>query len=157
MTSGPPDVPVPPSVPDTGIPGQESAGSGAPDDPGQLKAEIEQTREQLGDTVGQLTAKADVKGRTQAKAADLTDRAKAKASQARQQAAVQADSVRSQLAATTAAAREQASSAGEAVPESVKRAAVKGGQAARQHRNPLAIAAGVLILGAVVVRWLAKR
>jgi hypothetical protein len=108
------------------IPGQESAGSGAPDDPEQLKAEIEQTREQLGDTAGQLTAKADVKGRTQARAADLTDRAKAKASQTRQQAAVQADSVRSQLAATTAAAGEQASSAGEAVPESVKRAAIGG-------------------------------
>jgi hypothetical protein len=33
---------------------------------------------------------------------------------------------------------------------------VKGGQAARQHRKPLAIAAGVLILGTLVVRWLAK-
>jgi len=156
MTSGPPDIPVPPSVPDTGIPGQESAGSGAPDDPEQLKAKIEQAREPLGATVDQLTAKADVKGRAQARAADLTDRAKAKTSQARQQAAVQAGSARSQLAATTAAAREQASSVGQAVPESVKRVVVKGGQAARQHRKPLAIAAGVLILGTLLVRWLAK-
>ena len=150
MTSGPPDVPVPPSAPDTGVPGQASAGPGAPDDPEQLKAEIEQTRDQL-------TAKADVKGRAQAKAAELTDHAKAKTSQARLQAAAQADSVRSQLAATTATAREQAASASEAVPEPVKRVVVKGGEAARQHRKPLAIAVGVLILGAVVVRWLAKR
>jgi hypothetical protein len=157
MTSDPPDVPVPPAAPDTGVPGQASAGPGAPDDPEQLKAEIEETREQLGDTVDQLTAKADVKGRAQSKAADLTDRAKAKTSHARLQAAVQADSVRSQLAATTATAREQAASAGQAVPEPVKRVVVKGGEAARQHRKPLAIAVGVLILGAVVVRWLAKR
>jgi Protein of unknown function (DUF3618) len=157
MTSGPPDVPVPPPAPGTGVPGQASTGSGAPDDPEQLKAEIEQTREQLGDTVDQLTAKADVKGRAQAKAADLTDRAKAKTSQARLQAAVQADSVRSQLAATAATAREQAASASEAVPEPVKRVVVKGGEAARQHRKPLAIAAGVLILGAVVIRWWTRR
>jgi Protein of unknown function (DUF3618) len=154
MTSGPPDMPVPPSAPDTGVPGQASAASGAPDDPEQLKAEIEQTRELLGDTVGQLTAKADVKGRAQAKAADLTDRAKAKTSQARLQAAVQADSVRSQLAAT---AREQAASASEAIPEPVKRVVVKGGEAARQHRKPLAIAASALILGAVVGRWWTRR
>jgi type IV secretory pathway VirB10-like protein len=156
MTSDSPDIPVPPPVPDTGTPGRESAGSGTPDDPGQLNAKIEQTREQLGETVEQPTAKADVKERAQATAADLTDRAKAKTSQARQQAAVQAGNARSQLAATTATVREQASSASEAVPESVKRVVVKGGQAARQHRKPLAIAAGGLVLGALVVRWLAK-
>lgn len=157
MTSGPPDVPVPPPTPDISVPGQESAESSAPDDPEQLKAKIAQTREQLGDTVDQLTAKADVKGRAQAKAADLTERAKARTSQARQQAAVQADSVRSQLAATTATAREQAASAREAVPEPVKRAVVKGSEAARQRRKPLAIAVGVLILGAVVIRWWTRR
>jgi multidrug efflux pump subunit AcrB len=156
MTSGPPDIPVPPSVPDTGIPGQESTGSGAPDDAGQLNAKIEHTREQLGETVEQLTAKADVKERAQSTEADLKERAKAKASQVRQQAAVRAGSAPSQLAATTATVREQASSASEAVPESVKRVVVQGGQAARQHRKPLAIAAGVLVLGALVVRWLAK-
>jgi len=143
MTSGPPDVPVPPSAPDTGVRGQASAESGAPDDLEQLKAEIEQTREHLGDTVDQLTAKADVKGRAQAKAAELTDHAKAKTSQARLQAAAQADSVRSQLAATTATAREQAASASEAVPEPVKRVVVKGGEAARQYRKPLAVAVGL--------------
>jgi hypothetical protein len=156
MTSDPPDIPVPPSVPDTGIPGQESAGSGTPADPEQLNAKIEQAREQLGETVDQLTPKADVKERAQATAADLADRAKAKTSQARQQALVQAGSARSQLAATTATVREQASSASEVVPESVRRVVVKGGQAARQHRKPLAIAAGGLVLGALVVRWLVR-
>lgn len=60
---------------------------GPPDDLEQLRAEIEQTREHLGDTVDQLAAKADVKAQAQAKAADLTQRAKDTAGQARQHAA----------------------------------------------------------------------
>jgi hypothetical protein len=55
--------------------------SGPPDDLEQLRSEIEQIREHLGDTVEQLAAKADVKA--QAKAADLTRRAKDTAGQAR--------------------------------------------------------------------------
>ncbi|HEX9065409.1 MAG TPA: DUF3618 domain-containing protein [Streptosporangiaceae bacterium] len=42
----------------------------APDDEDALRQEIERTREQLGETVGQLAAKADVKARTQARARD---------------------------------------------------------------------------------------
>jgi CHASE3 domain sensor protein len=106
-----------------------------PTDPEQLRAQIEQTREQLGETVDELAAKTDVKGRAQAKAAELTDRAKAKTSQA----------------------REQAAAASEAVPDSVKRVAVKGSAAARQNRKPLAITVGVLIVGAVVIRWWTRR
>lgn len=43
--------------------------------PEQIQAEIEAQREQLADTVDQLTAKLDVKTRAQHKAADLKDRA----------------------------------------------------------------------------------
>ena len=43
--------------------------------PEQIQAEIEAQREQLADTVDQLSAKLDVKSRAQRKAADLKDRA----------------------------------------------------------------------------------
>jgi hypothetical protein len=45
----------------------------------ELRAEIEQTREQLGDTVEALAAKADVTGRSKAKIAELQATAMAKA------------------------------------------------------------------------------
>ena len=43
--------------------------------PEQIAAEIEAQREQLADTVDQLSAKFDVKSRTQAKVADVRDKA----------------------------------------------------------------------------------
>lgn len=43
--------------------------------PEQIEADIAVQREQLARTVDQLTAKLDVKSRTQAKVADLRDRA----------------------------------------------------------------------------------
>jgi ABC-type transporter Mla subunit MlaD len=150
--------------------------SAAPDDPRQLEQEIERTREQLGETVEQLAAKADVKSRAQAKAAEVSRRVKATASQAQQGAAAQAGNVRGQLADRTAAARHNAASAGgagkdqlrsrvaavgtplwDATPESLRQAAAKGAGSARERRGPLAIAAGALIAGYLVIRWWRKR
>ena len=54
----------------------------SPDDPRQLAAEIERTRERLGETVEALAAKVDVKARAQEKANQLTARVKAKARRA---------------------------------------------------------------------------
>src|SRR5215467_9254501 len=67
-----------------------------PDDVQELQREIEQTREQLGDTAEQLVAKADVKARAQSKAAELAGRVKGQAATARAQAAAGAGSVRDQ-------------------------------------------------------------
>jgi septal ring factor EnvC (AmiA/AmiB activator) len=53
-----------------------------PDDERKLADEIEQTREQLGETVQALAAKADVKARAQDKVAELTGRLKDTAGQA---------------------------------------------------------------------------
>jgi hypothetical protein len=58
----------------------------APEDTEQLKAQIEQTREHLGQTAEQLVAKMDVKAQAQAKVADLTQRAKGTTSKLRRQA-----------------------------------------------------------------------
>jgi hypothetical protein len=148
----------------------------APDDPQQLRQEIERTREQLGETVEQLATKADVKSKAQTKAAQVSRRVKNAASQAQQEAAAQAGQVRSQLAGKTAAARHKAASASEAgkdqlqsrvaavgtpvweaTPESLRRAAAKGASGARRYRAPLAVAAGVLVGGYLVIRWWRKR
>jgi Protein of unknown function (DUF3618) len=53
-----------------------------PDDQQELEKEIEQTREQLGETVEALAAKVDVKARAQQELGQLTARLKGKATEA---------------------------------------------------------------------------
>lgn len=127
-----------------------------PADRHQLEAEIERTREQLGETVQELVARVDVKSRARAKAAELTGKARR---------------VRGLLGDRTAAARQKAMSSGgsgkdqlrnraaavgapvwEATPEQVRRAVTKGASGARERWVPLAVAAGVLIVGYVAIR-----
>lgn len=115
------------------LPG-ESAGRQAPvegkvvqgpagDDAQQLREEIERTREHLGETVEQLAARLDVKGRARAEAAELTDRVKRAGTRARQ-----------------------------AAPGYAKRALAQGTKKAREQRVPLSVAAGV-ILAVFLVIW----
>ena len=134
----------------------------AADDPQQLEAEIERTREQLGETVQELAGRADVKGRARARAAE-----------ARRNATARAGSVRSQVASRTVAARQKVTSAGadrkdqlrtraaavgapvwEATPERVRGAVTKGANSAREGWVPLAVAAGVLAAGSLAAwQW----
>ncbi len=122
---------------------EPAAQAGPPDDPDQLKTEIEKTRQQLGDTVDQLAAKADVKARSQAKMADVTQRARDKTSQVRQLAAAAAGTGREQLQSRT--------------PDSVRRAVGQGAESARRYRTQLAIAAGAAVVGILVLRWWKRR
>jgi hypothetical protein len=148
------------------------AAEGGPVDEAELRQEIERTREQLGETVEQLAAKTDVKGRARAKAAELAGRAKTQTAQARTQAATQVSTVRGQLAGKTAGARQKATAVGgtaktqlqakaapvrEATPEPVRRAVAKGASTAQQRRMPLAMAAVTLIAGYALFRWWRKR
>ncbi len=94
--------------PAAGSPAERQAAAG--DEVAQLEHEIERTREQLGETVGQLAAKADVKSMAAAKASEVSERMKSKADQARQQAASTAGNVRSQIAGKADQARQQAAS-----------------------------------------------
>lgn len=96
----------------------------------ELREEIERTRERLGETVEQLAAKADVKGRAQAKAAEL------------------AGQVTRQARSAVALGREQAA-----------RARTQGAGAARKHRVPLsaAVAAGLLAAVALIIWRRSKR
>ena len=143
-----------------------------PVDEAGLKQEIERTREQLGETVDQLAAKTDVKGRARAEAAELAGRAKSTTAQARTRAATQVSSLRGQLAGRSAVARQKAAAARgtaktqlqaraapvlEATPQPLRRAVAKGASTAQQRRVPLAIAAVTLIAGYVVFRRWSKR
>jgi Protein of unknown function (DUF3618) len=62
--------------------GEVAAGTMS-DDPEVLRAQIERTRTELGETVEALVAKADVRARTREKLAGMTARAGRTASQAR--------------------------------------------------------------------------
>ena len=113
-----------------------------------LRQEIERTRERLGETVDELAAKADVKGRARVKATKATARARDQAAkatgQARDQAAKATAQARDQAAKATAQARDQ-------VAEVTGR--VTANDAVRR-RWPLAAAAEVAIAATVVVwRW----
>ena len=95
----------------------------------QIQQEIERTREHLGETGEELAAKADVKARAQAKAADVKAQAQAKAADVKTQAQAKATELSGQ----------------------VRRSQVV------QRRWPLAVAAGVLVAGAVAIwRWRKK-
>jgi hypothetical protein len=152
------------------------AATRTPDDTEELRQEIEQTRDQLGYTVQQLTAKTDVGARARGKAVELTQKVKGKASHTPAQAAASAGNARSQLADKTEAARQQvmpvvtagkdqlraravavATAVWEATPEPFRQAVAKGASAVRQRRAPLAAAASALVAVYVVVRWRRRR
>ena len=88
----------------------DSTPQSAPD----IQREIEQTRERLGQTVEELTAKADVKTRAQAKVAEVKTRARVKAAEASER--------------------------------------VRGNQAVRRDWPLALVAAGILVMGAALVR-----
>jgi hypothetical protein len=147
-------------------------GGTVPGDEQELRQEIEHTREQLGETVDQLVAKTDVKGRARAKAAGLTGRVKASTVQVRARAAERGAGRRGRVAGKTVMARQKAAAVGgtaktqlqaraapvwEATPEPVRRTAVRGASVAKQRRVPLMVAAATLIAGYVALRWWGKR
>lgn len=88
--------------------GGDGAGQpAAPDSPEALEHEIEETREQLGDTVAALVAKTDVKAIARQKARDLSSRLTAKAGHTTERVASQAGHARRQLSGQASHARRQ--------------------------------------------------
>jgi Protein of unknown function (DUF3618) len=119
-----------------------------PSDPAALREDIEQTRQEVGDTVEALAAKADVRGRVRRKAADTTEQAKQKVAEAAGAARTKAQDLKEQAVARTAAVRETVA---ETPPQQVV------GQAAgtaRSWRGPLLLAGGTV---AVLAGWLRRR
>ncbi|MEW2294870.1 DUF3618 domain-containing protein [Streptomyces sp. NPDC006743] len=111
--------------------------------PDELRRQIEQTRTRLGDTVEELAAKADVKGRTRARAADLRDRAGAMSVQ-----------MRSGAAQAGHRAEERAADALRRTRQSAGRPVSDAARACRRHPRPLLIlgAAGMVALTAGLLR-----
>ncbi len=89
----------------------------------EIQQEIERTREHLGETVDELAAKADVKARARARAAEVTARA-------HERATMVSGRVKDKTADVSGR--------------------VKRSQAV-QRRWPLAVAAGVLVVGSAVI------
>jgi ElaB/YqjD/DUF883 family membrane-anchored ribosome-binding protein len=106
------------------------------DDQQELEKEIEQTREQLGETVEALAGKVDVKARAQEKLGQLTARLKGKAAEATQKLRLQ----------------DRANQA--------KQQAGQAGQQIRKRPVPAAATAGVIgalvLFFAVVRRWMRR-
>ncbi len=135
-----------------------------PENEQELKQEIEQTRERLGDTVELLVAKTDMKGRARAKVAGLTGRVKGKSALARSKAADHGEGERSQVAGKTLIARQKvaagrdrlqarATGAWQTAPEGVRRTVTNGASAARQRWVPLTAALLGLGGGYLAFRW----
>lgn len=70
-------------------------GAEGPTQPDEIRRDIEETREQLADTVDELTARLDVKGRATDKAHEVRDQAEERVQQVRDQAVGSAADARS--------------------------------------------------------------
>jgi hypothetical protein len=115
----------------------EGAGRSEPS-PEALEREIKQTREELGDTVAALVAKADVKTRVKEKAGQLTAQLKARAEETGQQVSSQVQSAR------------HAALPGQQVTDRMT-------PAVRQQPVPLALACGAMVAGIVLIVWGSRR
>jgi cobalamin biosynthesis Mg chelatase CobN len=135
----------------------EKNGSSKPDVDA-LKAEIKQTRAELGETVQALAAKADVMGRAKEQVEQTKQRVKAQAADATgkvREAALQAtDRVRHAAAQATASARGTAAQATDKVRESgALEKAQEAGEQVRRNPVPVAavLAATALVVGVILV------
>jgi cobalamin biosynthesis Mg chelatase CobN len=137
----------------------EKNGSSKPDVDA-LKAEIKQTRAELGETVQALAAKADVKARAKEQVEQTKQRVKAQAADAtgkmREAALLASDRVRHAAAQASANARGTAAQATDKVRES---GALDKAQGAREQvrRNPVPFAAVLATSVAVIALILIVR
>jgi hypothetical protein len=135
-----------------------------------LAEEIERTREELGETVAALAAKADVKGRAQRRAAEVKgnllgkvraaiDKVTAQAGELRGEAAAKAARAKNAAQSASAPMASQAATAGRAVraatPAPVQRAAGQAAVIVRGHREKAAAAATAAAV--LILAWLALR
>ena len=115
-----------------------------------IQAEIEQTRERLGETVEELVAKADVKARAKDKAAELKAKAQVKAAEAKTTAQEKAAEVK-------AKAQSQAGD----LPGQVQAARTKAAELSSkvsqhqlvQRRWPVAAVAGAVVIAGLIIVW----
>jgi ElaB/YqjD/DUF883 family membrane-anchored ribosome-binding protein len=107
-----------------------AAGSKDSGNPDEIRTEIEQTREELGETVAAVAEKTDVKGQAQAKAEEMKEQAAAKA-------------------------RELGEKAKEVAPESAGEGMQQAQRIAQENPMPLALA-GTFLAGFVLGRLVSR-
>jgi ElaB/YqjD/DUF883 family membrane-anchored ribosome-binding protein len=106
------------------------ASGGGMRDPEEIRAEIEQTRQELGETVAAVAERADVKHQAQAKADELKDQVSGKAKELRERAR-------------------------EVTPDSAGKGIEQAQQVARQ--NPMLLTLAATFLGGFVLGRLMSR
>ena len=106
--------------------------------PEEIREDIAQTREELGDTVEALAGKADVKGQAKAKADDVKQRAREKVGSVKERVGSARDG------------------AGEHTPDAARDGAQRVKQVAAENPVPAAVIGG-FVAGVVVSRILRRR
>ncbi|WP_411118240.1 DUF3618 domain-containing protein [Streptomyces sp. 058-1L] len=131
--------------------------------PEELREQVERTRDEHGQTLDALAAKADVKAQGKEKTAAVKEQAASASSQIREKAAQAAqlikdrtpDAVQEKTAQAAAQVRETASRAGQfaadRTPDPLLEKTDRAAQAARANRTPL-IAGGALLIAFLLVR-----
>jgi hypothetical protein len=109
--------------------------------PEEIQAEIDATREEMGETVAAVADKADVKKQAKAKVAGVKENVGAKTGQAKEKVTETKESV--------------AGKAQEATPESAGAGVEQARQFAQQNPVPLAIA-GAFVAGFAVAKLLSR-
>jgi ElaB/YqjD/DUF883 family membrane-anchored ribosome-binding protein len=106
-------------------------------EPGEIRQDIEETREELGETVAAVAEKTDVKKQAQAKADELKQEATAKAEEAKTKA------------------REIGEKAKEAAPDSAGEGVQQAQRLAKENPVPMALA-GAFLAGMLLGRMLSR-
>jgi hypothetical protein len=154
--------------------GEPEAPEVLPDNPDALVAEINRTREELGNTVEALAAKVDVRARAQQKATEVSGELKGKVRDLTQGLSGKAGQLKGEVGSRSAGARQAVTEngktvlgGGQPVTKTITSRATQAGASAQsvatrarraaatvnQHRVPfaVAIAAGSLLLGGWLV------
>jgi ElaB/YqjD/DUF883 family membrane-anchored ribosome-binding protein len=111
--------------------------AGEPRDPEQIREEIDETREQLGETVAVVAEKTDVKKQAQARKEELKEQASAKADEAKEKA------------------KEIGNRAKDAAPDSAQEGVAQVQRVASENPVPMALA-GAFLAGIVAGRLLSR-
>ena len=133
------------------------AGSGKPTaaegrSPEQIQAEIEETREQVGETVAEIADKADVKKQARRKVSQAKARAAAKKDEAKARAAARKEAVTGKVKETTPGSVQDGSQ------QAAHAAQQAAGQAAHTVReNPMAAAVIGAFAGGLLIGWMVGR
>jgi hypothetical protein len=116
----------------------------------EVQADIERTRQQLGETVEALAAKADVKAEARRKVTEAKQQASARVRQVKDQAAVGLDHARQKAAG-------RAGGPGEAVPERLRRIARHAANTARHNPESLTAAVAAVVFACVAIAAWTRR